>query len=85
MKTLGLLDPVREPDGSTTWILYGRAVRRERQNTDLLTPALAEALQRSWEIYEETLVWDEARHRGLLEDADPAPLPDPAPHPEPPF
>src|SRR5699024_11534101 len=46
LKTLGLLDPVREPDGSTTWILYGRAVRRERQNTDLLTPALAEALQR---------------------------------------
>ena len=85
LKTLGLLDPVREPDGSTTWILYGRAVRRERQNTDLLTPALADALQRSWEIYEETLVWDEARHRGLLEDADPAPLPDPAPHPEPPF
>ncbi|MGP9539237.1 HNH endonuclease signature motif containing protein [Brachybacterium sp. AOP43-C2-M15] len=88
MKTRGILDPVREPDGSTTWLIDGHHPLREQPNKDLLTPVLADALQRSWEIYEEMLAWEEARHLGLLQDAEPA-RPDPAPAPaapaDPPF
>ena len=85
MKTRGILDPVRNPDGSTTWLVDGRARLHAQQNTDLLTPVIADALQRSWELYEETLAWEEARHLGILHDADPAPPPEPDPVPEPPF
>lgn len=73
MKTRGLLDPVREPDGSTTWSVAGTARLNVRQNRDLVTPYVAESLQRSWEIYEEMLAWEEVRRRGLLHDDDPAP------------
>ena len=79
MKTRGLLDPVREPDGSTTWTVAGIARLNARQNRDLVTPYIAEELQRSWEIYEEMLVWEEGRRRGLLHDDDPDPDPDPDP------
>src|SRR5699024_987269 len=85
MKTRGNLDPARNPDGSTTWLVDGRARMQAQQNTDLLTPEIADALQRSWELYEETLAWEEARHLGILHDADPAPPPEPDPVPEPPF
>ena len=86
MKTRRILDPVRNPDGSTTWLVDGRVHMDVRQNKDLVTPVLAEALERSFEIYEEMLVWEEARHLGLLEDApDPASAPDPIPYPDPPF
>ena len=77
MKTRGLLDPVREPDGSTTWSVAGIARLNVRQNRDLVTPYIADELQRSWEIYEEMLAWEEARRRGLLHDDDPDPDPDP--------
>ncbi|MGP9746594.1 DUF222 domain-containing protein [Brachybacterium sp. AOP29-B2-41] len=95
MKTRGLIDPVREPDGSTTWVIAGQARIRARQNYDLLTPVLAKALQHSWNVYEEMLAWEAARGLGLLQDTDPAPLPgtppdteskpEPEPEPEPPF
>lgn len=85
MKTRGILDPVRNPDGSTTWLVDGRARMQVQKNKDLLTPLLADALERSWELYEEMLVWEEASHLGLLQDPDPEPLPDPAPYPDPPF
>ena len=73
MKTRGLLDPVREPDGTTTWYIGGQARLTTHPNRDLLTPELADALQRSWEFYDEMMMWDSARTRGLLQDADPAP------------
>lgn len=85
MKTRGLLDPVRNPDGSTTWFLNGQVLTRVQQNKDLLTPLLAEALQHSWEAYEEMLAWDAARRHGRLQDADPAPMPTPVDYPDPPF
>ena len=87
MKTRGLIDPVREPDGSTTWIIGGHTRIHARQNHDLLTPVLAKALQHSWDVYQEMLAWEDARHRGLLQDADPAPMPRPVPaaEPEPPY
>ena len=79
MKTRGKLDPVRNPDGSTTWSINGLATLQAEQNKDLLTPMIADALQRSWEIFEEMLGWEAARHSGLLQDAEPAPLPCPDP------
>ena len=82
MKTRGLLDPVREPDGSTTWTVAGIARLNARQNRDLVTPYIAEELQRSWEIYEEMLVWEEGRRRGLLHDDEAAPLEDPDDDPD---
>ena len=85
MKTRGVLDPVRNPDGSTTWSLNGQELARVQQNKDLLTPLLAEALQHSWEAYQEMLAWDEARRDGRLQDADPAPMPAPVGYPDPPF
>lgn len=87
MKTKGLLDPVREPDGTTTWCISERAHIVARQNTDLVTPEVAGVLEQSWELYEEMLAWDDARRRGLLQDTDPAPHPEsqPEPHPDPPF
>ncbi|GAA1487547.1 HNH endonuclease signature motif containing protein [Brachybacterium sacelli] len=70
MKTRGLLDPVRGPDGTTTWRIGDLATITTDQNRDLLTPELAAALQRSWEAYEDMLAGDDARRRGLgdLED-----------------
>ena len=90
MKTRRILDPVRNPDGSTSWLVDGRVHLDVRQNKDLLTPMLAEALERSFEIYEEMLVWEEARHLRLLQDvpdAEPEPTPSPAAaaYPDPPF
>ena len=91
MKTRGFLDPVRESDGSTTWLAHGRVLGRVQQNTDLLTPLLAKELQHSWEVYEEMCAWDEARRLGPLEDTTPdatpesAATPEPAPYPDPPF
>lgn len=85
MKTGGRLDPVRNPDGSTTWLIDGQVRVQVQQNKDLLTPLLVDALQRSWEVYEEMLAWDEARRRGHLQDADPAPVPEPVDYPDPPF
>jgi len=92
MKTRRILDPVRNPDGSTSWLVDGRVHMDVRQNRDLLTPVLAEALQRSFEIYEEMLVWEEACHLRPLQDA-PEPEPDVEPiptaaataYPDPPF
>ncbi|WP_193103583.1 HNH endonuclease signature motif containing protein [Brachybacterium sp. FME24] len=77
MKTRGLLDPVREPDGTTTWHIGAHPPLTAQPNRDLLTPGLAAALQRSWDAYEEMLAWDAASHHGLLQDADPTPFPDP--------
>lgn len=71
MKTRGLLDPVREPDGSTTWSIDGLARVNAPQNRDLVTPLIAESLQRSWETYEDMLAWEEGRRRGFLQDAEP--------------
>lgn len=87
LKTRGRIDPVREPDGSTTWIIDGHTRIHAEQNHDLLTPVLAKALQHSWDVYQEMLAWEDARHRGLLQDADPAPMPRPVPaaEPEPPY
>lgn len=91
MKTRGLIDPIREPDGSTTWNIDGRARIRVGQNRDLLTPVIADALQRSWEAYEEMLAWEAAHHSALLRADDSAPpsdptsSPDPDPYPDPPF
>lgn len=87
MKTRGIIDPVREPDGSTVWTIGGHTRIRARQDRDLLTPVMADALQRSWELYEEMRAWDDARHRGMLQDAEPAPpaAVEPAPYSAPPF
>lgn len=79
MKTRGLLDPVREPDGSTTWHIGEIERLSARQNRDLLTPEIAAELQHSWDTYQEMLAWDDARWRGLLQDAEPpAPVTDPS-------
>ncbi|APX34630.1 hypothetical protein BH708_04480 [Brachybacterium sp. P6-10-X1] len=88
MKTRGLLDPVRGPDGTTTWHIGGRAIITSDQNRDLLTPELAAALQSSWEFYEDMRMGDDLRLRGLrlLGDPDPADVrdaPDVSDPPEP--
>ena len=85
MKTRGLLDPVRGPDGTTTWHIGDRAIITTDQNRDLLTPELAAALQSSWEIYEDMCLWDDLRLEGIgqLEDTDPADASDPPDGPEP--
>ena len=51
LKTAGRIDPVREPDGSTTWTVGAPALVtiRVRPRGDLATPRLARALQESWE------------------------------------
>lgn len=85
MKTQGLIDPAREPDGTTTWHIGKHLRISTQQNTDLLTPELVDVFQHSWELYEEMLAWDDARHRGLLQDPDPAPPLEPEPYPAPPF
>ncbi|MDN5686019.1 MAG: HNH endonuclease [Brachybacterium sp.] len=79
MKTRGLLDPVRGPDGTTTWHIGDRAIITTDQNRDLLTPELAAALQSSWEAFEDMRLGDDLRLQelGLLEDTDPADPSDP--------
>lgn len=53
LKTLGLIDPVRGPDGTIThWTTRSGAYASVPQNTDLVTPELAAALQGRWEQYE---------------------------------
>lgn len=91
MKTRGLLNPIRELDGSTTWHIGEHVRIRAEQNRDLLTPMIADALQRSWEAYEEMLAWEAAHRSGLLRDtdseasSDPVSSPEPEPAPAPPF
>lgn len=87
MKTRGVLDPVRHPDGSTRWFVDGHPLRRVEQNRDLLTPLLAAELRDSWEIYQEMTAWDEAHRDGLVQDAEPGPrrAATPADVPDPPY
>lgn len=52
LKTLGLIDPVRGPDGTTThWTTRSGARASVPQNTDLTTPELAAVLSQRWEEY----------------------------------
>ena len=53
LKTRGLIDPVRGPDGAIThWKTRSGAHASVAPNTDLLTPELAAVLQARWEQYE---------------------------------
>lgn len=51
LKTAGRIDPVREPDGSTTWMVGSPALitTRVAPRGDLVTPHHARALMESWD------------------------------------
>lgn len=53
LKTAGRVDPVREPDGSTTWTVGSPPLARTRVSPrpDLATPRLATAMMESWGQY----------------------------------
>ncbi|MGP5625582.1 HNH endonuclease [Brachybacterium alimentarium] len=68
-KTKGRTDPVRNPDGSTTWTV-GTPTRAEvtiAPRTDLVTPIIAAALADSWAQYEWTLELDALERMGEFE------------------
>ena len=61
LKTAGRIDPVREPDGSTTWTVGSPPLitTRVSPRRDLVTPRIARALTESWQEH----LW----HRDLEE------------------
>lgn len=71
LKTEGLIDPVRGPDGTTHWELRGSGLRVSIcPNRDLLTPVMAQALQESWEAYRTDLQMAAALRSGLLDEPE---------------
>ncbi|MGY5766325.1 HNH endonuclease signature motif containing protein [Brachybacterium sp. DNPG3] len=95
LKTFGLIDIERNPDGTSTWIVGTHRIEDVEDSCDLLTPELAADLMRSWEDLVERRFDRELRAiRHAYPDAEPSdllrllekhaddPLPDP-PEPRP--
>ena len=69
LKTARRIDPVREPDGSTTWTVGSPPLVRTTVSPrpDLATPRLAKAMMESWDHYQWLCMMDEMDRNG--EDA----------------
>lgn len=66
LKTAKRVDPVREPDGSTTWTVGSPPLvtTRVSPRPDLATPRLATAMTESWEHYQWLCMMDEMDRNG---------------------
>ena len=89
LKTAGRIDPVREPDGSTTWTVGSPVLitTRVAPRGDLAAPHHARALMESWEEYCWHRDLDQMQANGeidrILQEWGPAdPLHDPPPDPD---
>jgi len=89
LKTAGRIDPVREPDGSTTWTVGSPVLIRTRvaPRGDLVAPHHARALMESWQEHCWHRDLDQMQSSGeidrIMREWGPAdPLHDPPPDPE---
>ncbi|WP_394215053.1 HNH endonuclease [Brachybacterium vulturis] len=69
LKTAGRVDPVREPDSSTTWTIGSPPLvtTRVSPRPDLATPRLATAMWESWEHYQWLCMMEEMERRGEVD------------------
>ncbi|MDN6400570.1 MAG: HNH endonuclease, partial [Brachybacterium sp.] len=69
LKTAKRVDPVREPDGSTTWTVGSPPLvtTNVSPRTDLATPRVAAAMVESWEHYEWLCAMDEMERNGEID------------------
>lgn len=69
VKTARRIDPVREPDGSTTWTVGSPPLASTTvpPRTDLVTPRIAAALQSSWEHYQWLVEMDALENNGEID------------------
>lgn len=69
LKTARRIDPVREPDGSTTWTIGNPALATTRvaPRPDLATPRIASALEDSWQHHQWLRMMEEMERNGEVD------------------
>ncbi|MDN5898859.1 MAG: HNH endonuclease [Brachybacterium sp.] len=69
LKTARRVDPVREPDGSTTWTVGSPPLisTKVSPRPDLATPRVATAMRESWEHYQWLCMTEEMERNGEVE------------------
>ncbi|WP_193107513.1 HNH endonuclease signature motif containing protein, partial [Brachybacterium sp. FME24] len=69
LKTTGRIDPVRNPDGTTTWTIGAPTLIKTTitPHRDLVTPTIARALTDAWDQYQFTLELDALHKMGELD------------------